>query len=82
VPLPEDGGTMAFSLWYTAGELRLYLGAMGVMQGAVIRLRSGRYVCRSEVSGSFDCSQGEALSWLQGAINLYLSPDFSDIQAL
>ena len=79
VSLPKDGGTMTYSLWYSGGELRLHLWAMGVMQGAAIRLRSGRYVCHSEAIEAFDCSRDEARSWLLGTISLHLSPDFSDI---
>jgi hypothetical protein len=79
---PEGDGSMAFSLWYSAGELRLHLGAMGVMQGAAIRLRSGRYVFRSEAIGPYDCTRAQALDELVGAINLYLSPDFGDIKDL
>jgi hypothetical protein len=79
VPLPEDGCSMAFSLWYESGELRLHLGAKGVMLGGVTKLRSGRYVCRSEALEPYDCPRDQAIAWLVGTINLYLSPDFSDI---
>ena len=80
LPLREAGETMAISVIYESGQLRLHLGALGVIQSHQAEARAVH--CWSDAIEPFDCIRTDAVDWLCDQIDLLLAPDFSDIEAL